>query len=80
VGWSHKYAEVLEVFDLEAYALDYALVSLERLKDLFHQMEKEETAIRGKIREVLPSVVESSLSNVRMVVEALSDKGVGRAR
>jgi polysaccharide pyruvyl transferase WcaK-like protein len=80
VGWSHKYAEVLEVFDLGAYALDYAEVSFERLKDLFHRMEKENAETRSKIRRILPSVVESSLSNVRMVMEVLSDKKAKRTR
>jgi polysaccharide pyruvyl transferase WcaK-like protein len=71
VGWSHKYAEVLEAFDLEMFALDYADLSPDRLRCLFGRLEREEEEVRDRIRGVLPSVVESSLDNARLAAELL---------
>jgi polysaccharide pyruvyl transferase WcaK-like protein len=72
VGWSHKYAEVLEAFDLSAYALDYAELSEEALRELFAQLEREEEEVRRRIQEHLPAVVELSLKNARLAADLLA--------
>jgi colanic acid/amylovoran biosynthesis protein len=72
VGWSHKYAEVLEAFDLARYALDYAELSDTALRDLFARLEQEEEQVRRRIQEHLPAVVESSLKNARLAAGLLA--------
>jgi colanic acid/amylovoran biosynthesis protein len=71
VGWSHKYAEVLEMFDLEKYALDYAELSEDALRQLFERLEREEEDVRSRIHRHLPSVVEASLKNARLATDLL---------
>jgi len=71
VGWSHKYTEVLELFDLQEYALDYARVTEAGLREMFERVEREETEIRAKLADVLPAVIELSLINARLAAELL---------
>ncbi|HPC23831.1 MAG TPA: polysaccharide pyruvyl transferase family protein, partial [Phycisphaerae bacterium] len=71
VGWSHKYTEVLELFDLQEYALDYARVTGAGLREMFERVEREETEIRAKLADRLPEVVELSLINARLAAELL---------
>ncbi|MBU0617614.1 MAG: polysaccharide pyruvyl transferase family protein [Planctomycetes bacterium] len=71
VGWSHKYAEVLEMFDLEKYALDYAELSEDALRQLFERLEREEEDVRRRIQQHLPAVVEASLKNARLAADLL---------
>ena len=73
VGWSHKYAEVLEVFELAEFALDYAELSGNRLRRLFERLEREEDEVRRRIRRHLPAVMESSVKNARLAVELLRE-------
>lgn len=72
VGWSHKYVEVLEDFGLEGYAIDYAQLSEPALRDLFQRLEHDADAVRERIRQRLPAVVESSLGNARLAAELLA--------
>ena len=71
VGWSHKYTEVLELFDLQEYALDYALVTGPGLREMFERVEREETEMRAKLADRLPGVIELSLINARLAAELL---------
>lgn len=77
LGWSHKYKEVLEVFGLEDFALDYTALSGDALRDLFDRLERDEQKVRELIRRRLPDVIESSLDNARLAAELLeqADRG-----
>lgn len=72
VGWSHKYAEVLEMFGLTAYAVDYARLTAGGLREMFARLEREADAVRAQIAAHLPAVLESSLGNARLAAELLS--------
>lgn len=72
VGWSHKYREVLEDFELDRYALDYADVSSAALRELFERLERDAPDVRRRIAERLPAVVESSLDNARAAAALLA--------
>jgi polysaccharide pyruvyl transferase WcaK-like protein len=74
VGWSHKYAEVLESFGLTDYALDYSRVSQESLSDLFGRIDREQEQIREMIRKHLPAVIDSSIENARIVGRLLKTR------
>jgi polysaccharide pyruvyl transferase WcaK-like protein len=71
VGWSHKYAEVLAMFDLEDLAMDYSVLNADGLRKAFDRLVADEDRIRDKIREHLPQVVDSSRNNARMAVRIL---------
>jgi coenzyme F420-reducing hydrogenase beta subunit/polysaccharide pyruvyl transferase WcaK-like protein len=61
VGWSHKYQEILKMFDLEKNAVDYNQVSAELLSDQIKFNLENEKKIRDQIAAFLPAVKRSSL-------------------
>lgn len=71
VGWSHKYAEVMEQFGLGEYAADYSSLSPQGLRESFAHFEKHQEEIRRKIQEHLPAVQESSRKNIRHIIKIL---------
>jgi colanic acid/amylovoran biosynthesis protein len=71
VGWSHKYLEVLEQFELQDYALDYSNFGLDELRKQFVRLVDNEQLIRHKIAEHLPSVLEASRRNARLAADLL---------
>ncbi len=71
IGWSHKYKEVLDMFGLGEYAADFSSLELETLKEKFNAFMADNDAIRGKIKENLPEVLESSRDNIRYISEVI---------
>ena len=67
IGWSHKYKEVLDMFDLGDYCVDYSQLEIDSLKGKFMGFIRENDNIRVKIEEHLPAVRESSLDNIRRI-------------
>ena len=74
IGWSHKYGEVLETFELEAYALDYSKLTPANLRELFERLEDEQDDVRQKIRAHLSAVEAASLRNAQMAAELLTGR------
>jgi polysaccharide pyruvyl transferase WcaK-like protein len=56
-GWSHKYAEVLDDFELSETALDYSNLSPEIVLDGFSSLEKGSLLIKGRIERHLEAVL-----------------------
>ena len=71
VGWSHKYKEVLDMFGLGEYAVDFSALELDSLKTKFMGFISESQNIREKIKENLPAVLESSRDNIRFISEEI---------
>lgn len=71
IGWSHKYKEVLDMFGLGEYAVDFSALELDLLKLKFMGFMKETPNIREKIAENLPQVLESSRNNIRYIGEII---------
>ncbi len=71
VGWSHKYLEVLDMFELGAYQMDYSSFSFDSVVARFHELVENEASIREKIASQLPAVVESSERNWALAAELL---------
>lgn len=67
VGWSHKYQEVLDMFGLGQYAIDFSQLDLETLKKSFNSFVESEPKIRGSIAAHYDTVINSSLDNVRLI-------------
>ena len=73
IGWSHKYQEVLDMFELGQYAADFSKLNLEELKTSFENFEKDEQTIRQKLDEHLESVLDSSYLNIKYISEIIDD-------
>ncbi len=67
IGWSHKYKEVLDMFNLGEYCVDYTQLEIDSLKGKFMGFMRENDNIRVKIAETLPAVKESSLDNIQRI-------------
>ena len=71
-GWSHKYLEVLRMFQLEDYAFDYTNLSLNTLIGKFDEMIEQEGEIRDKLENFLPEVIASSKKNAELAKNLLA--------
>jgi len=72
IGWSHKYKEVLDMFELGNCAVDYKLLDMDLLKDNFEIFEKDLNDMRAKIKRNLPAVQKSSMKNIDIIVDTLN--------
>lgn len=59
-GWSHKYLEVLEMFDMEEYCMDYDELRHDVLLDKIDLIIKNQKEIQSKFEYYLPKVIECS--------------------
>jgi polysaccharide pyruvyl transferase WcaK-like protein len=71
IGWSHKYAEVLESFELEQLAMDYSELNLDRFQQRFAELEARGPEARQQIASHLPEVIDASLQNARLAAQLL---------
>ncbi len=79
IGWSHKYKEVLDMFELGEYAVDFSDLNIDTLKSNFMGFINESGNIRKKIAEKLPEVIESSKDNIRYIgdiIDQIDFRGV----
>lgn len=67
VGWSHKYQEVLDMFRLGRYAINYRELSLGSLSQAFEGFMSETDEIRKKLDAYLPAVLKSSHENMELI-------------
>lgn len=81
IGWSHKYKEVLDMFELGEYAIDYSKLSYEELLVTFNEFMTHETEIKNSIKENYDKVMQSSRDNIiytTKVIEEVISKNVKR--
>lgn len=71
IGWSHKYQEVLDMFGLGQYAIDFSQLELEKLIAGFRRFMDNEMFIRKSIDEHYDMVMESSRDNIRYIREEI---------
>ncbi len=71
IGWSHKYKEVLEMFDLEEWAFGQEKLTNEYLKQRFNELEKERNEVKEKIKKHLPEVKRQSYKQVEAIEKVL---------
>lgn len=60
MGWSHKYKEVLDMFELGSWAFSSDKLSDRYLKHKFYKLEKEQHEIRELLSRHLPKVQQES--------------------
>ncbi|HCT63665.1 MAG TPA: hypothetical protein DIC60_00015 [Lachnospiraceae bacterium] len=69
IGWSHKYKEVLDMFNLGSFAADFSGLNLDMLIEKFDEFVICEQENREKIKFYLPQVIESSKNNIKYISE-----------
>jgi coenzyme F420-reducing hydrogenase beta subunit len=72
VGWSHKYKEVLDMFDLEEYSVDYKNLHYEDLVERFEKVLDEEDNIKQKIHNNIAEVKKSSYKNIKVIIDEIN--------
>ncbi len=75
VGWSHKYKEVLDMFELGQNAIDYKKLTLEDLITAFDLFESEQDEIRRNISMHLEDVKKSAHKNIEMILDLYKSLG-----
>jgi polysaccharide pyruvyl transferase WcaK-like protein len=71
VGWSHKYNEVLEMFTLQSYAIDYRDLTNKNLLEGFSRVLAESTEIKTKLQSHISQVKTSSRRNLEIISDFL---------
>ncbi|WP_395244786.1 polysaccharide pyruvyl transferase family protein [Agromyces sp. MMS24-K17] len=71
IGWSHKYREVLEMFDLEEWAFGHDMLTPDHLRKRFADLEECRDKVKAKLDEYLPAVKARSLEQADLIAEAV---------
>ncbi len=69
IGWSHKYAEVLEMFDLEEWAFGHDKLSPAHLRERFEALVAHEAEVRERLAVHLPEVKARSLQQADLIAD-----------
>lgn len=56
IGWSHKYREVMRMFELQDWAMGYEELAPEKLAERFDALLASEAEVRAKLARRLPDV------------------------
>ncbi|MBE5958096.1 MAG: hypothetical protein E7254_04440 [Lachnospiraceae bacterium] len=73
VGWSHKYKEVLDMFELGQFAIDFSKLEINYLKEKFDDFEKNLGGIKASIEKNYDTVIASSKKNIEYATEIIDD-------
>ena len=67
IGWSHKYQEVLDMFELGQYAADYSELTVDELIEGFEKMKADNGNIIELLNKHHEEVVKSSKMNICLI-------------
>ncbi|MEZ3159113.1 polysaccharide pyruvyl transferase family protein [Microbacterium sp. BWT-B31] len=67
IGWSHKYREVLEMFELEEWAFGHDELTLDYLGERFTALDNAREEVRAKLDTHLPKVKERSIMQADLI-------------
>ena len=71
IGWSHKYREVLEMFELEEWAFGHDMLTLEYLVERFEALEDARPVVERKLDERLPVVKARSIEQAELIAQVV---------
>ncbi len=60
IGWSHKYAEIMSMFDIEFLALDSKELDTKRTMNLVQRAFDERLKLKQQILKTLPKIIKSA--------------------
>ncbi len=70
-AWSHKYREVLAMFDMEEWTIGHQALTTVSLLERFETLVRHENEVRARIARHLPDVMRSSRQNARLAASLL---------
>ncbi|MGL4257886.1 MAG: polysaccharide pyruvyl transferase family protein [Microbacterium sp.] len=71
IGWSHKYREVLEMFELEEWAFGHDKLTPDHLNERFADLDRQQAEIRAKLGAHLPEVKARSLMQADLIADVV---------
>ncbi|WP_375000328.1 polysaccharide pyruvyl transferase family protein [Aeromicrobium sp. CTD01-1L150] len=69
IGWSHKYREVLEMFEVEEWAFGSDQLTPAYLADRFSELEEQRDEVKAKLDENLPKVKATSRAQADLIAQ-----------
>ncbi len=72
-GWGHKYFEILDLFGLRDYAIDYHQLSLDGMKKIFEKLQTNSDDIHDKINLSLPKVCADANIQIDAIIKLLKN-------
>lgn len=79
IGWSHKYQEVLEMFQLDEWAFGHDKLEPAFLLERFDALVQAESTVREKLRSNLPTVKATSVAQADLIAAIVNDAAGVRA-
>lgn len=73
IGWSHKYQEVLDMFNLGQYAIDFSKLDIELIREEFEKFIEDEDKIRKNISDNYDDVMASAALNIEYASQVLDE-------
>ena len=73
IGWSHKYQEVLDMFELGNYSIDYSKMTVDAILTKFEELKRDESSIREKLNTHHSAIISSSKENIHEIGSILDD-------
>lgn len=73
IGWSHKYREVLEMFDAEEWAFGADQLSSQFLAQRFTDLQAQREAVRAKLDAHLPEVKATSRAQANLIAHIIAN-------
>ncbi|WP_166879341.1 polysaccharide pyruvyl transferase family protein [Salinibacterium sp. ZJ450] len=71
VGWSHKYEEVLAMFDAQEWAFGYDRFEQDYLRERFAELESRQEEVAAQLKLRLPGVKRDAAEQADLIVGAL---------
>lgn len=72
IGWSHKYREVLEMFELEEWAFGHDQLTPDHLWNRFEALAAQRGEVQSKLDRHLPEVKATSLAQADLIAELVT--------
>ncbi len=72
IGWSHKYEEVLDMFHIGEYAIDYKKMNYDDLVAAFEKLDSSYGNVRQQLKDNISDVKRSSYKSIEMIINKVN--------
>ena len=80
IGWSHKYREVLEMFELEEWAFGHDQLTPDHLWTTFEKLSAQRGDVQEKLDRHLPEVKRNSVAQADLIAQLVRSGSTGSGR
>lgn len=74
IGWSHKYQEVIDMFDVSISSIAYTNLTNDKLQTTFQETYQIRSNLRKKLNQSMESVIKSAQNNTSVILEAIEQE------